>query len=126
MKSRRAIAAIAALALAFLGQASCAPVLGIDADGLHDVIADMCGCPALAGWDDCEGTLGERLDGGAPTTREAWLARYEAKRCDQCENLLECLSTKPTCIINECSRDVECCPPPGDTKGSCDHGICKR
>ena len=126
MKSRRALAALACLAVAFLGQASCASVLGIDAAGLHDVIGEMCGCPALAGWAGCEETLGKRLDAGASATREAWLARYEAKRCDRCDNLLECLSTEPTCTNETCSRDVECCPPDGGSKGVCDHGTCKR
>ena len=126
MKTRRALAALALLGLAFTAQASCASVLGIDEDSLDNVVVEMCKCPGLAGVNSCESTLGDRLDDGAPATREAWLARYRDERCDKCENMLKCLSTKPTCTIDECVRDEVCCPAAGASKGVCVEGSCKR
>jgi hypothetical protein len=124
VKTGRALAALALLALAFTAQASCASVLGIDEDSLDNVVIEMCKCPGLAGVSDCEATLGERLDEGAPGTRETWLARYRDEQCDKCENMLACLSTKPTCSIDKCVRDEVCCPAKGASKGVCVNGSC--
>lgn len=126
MKARRALAALALLALAFTAQASCASVLGIDEDSVDNVVVEMCKCPVLAGVSGCESELTARLDDGAPATREAWLARYRDERCDKCENMLTCLSTKPTCSIDKCVRDEVCCPADGASKGVCENGACKR
>ena len=126
MRSRRALALLAAALVVFVAQASCVSIFGVDDEGLHNVFEDMCKCGELQPLSDCEKTLGERFARASSTTREAWLDRYEQEDCDVCGNVLTCLSATPTCSVDACSRAEECCQV-GETKATCgDDHACHR
>lgn len=119
MKSRRALALLTVAFAAFVAQASCVSVFGVDDEGLRDVFADMCKCAELQPLADCEKTLGDRFASAGSTTRADWLARYESEDCGNCTNVLTCLSATPTCSVSTCGLAEECCQV-GDTKATCD------
>lgn len=118
MRSPRALALLAVASLAFVAQASCVSVFGVDDEGLHDVVQAMCSCSELQPLGDCEKTLGERFESAGSDTRAAWLEQYDKSDCSSCGNVLTCLSATPTCSVDTCSLAEECCPK-GGTKATC-------
>jgi hypothetical protein len=118
VRSRRALALLALAFVVFAAQASCVSVFGVDEEGLHDVVRDMCQCAELQTLNACEETLGKRFSNASSDTRAAWLAQYDKNECSTCGNVLTCLSASPACSVSACSRAEECCPK-GDTKPTC-------
>ena len=119
MRSRRALALLAAAFVAFVAQASCVSILGVDDEGLENVFEEMCQCGELRHLNDCEKTLGDRFARAGSATRSAWLTRYRDDDCSNCKNVLTCLSTAPTCSVSACTLAEECCQT-GNTKATCD------
>ncbi len=128
MKSRRAALALAVLAATFVAQASCAGVVGVDTEGLRNVIKDMCDCEAVGGLPtlkDCEEKLSKRFMDASSATSTDWLARYQGERCDLCDNALKCLSAEPTCSVIECTRTEECCQLSNAVEVKCVDSACQ-
>ncbi|MFS8066983.1 MAG: hypothetical protein ACMG6S_11480 [Byssovorax sp.] len=126
MRSRRALALLACVAVAFVAQASCVNVFGVkDEEDRDDVVDKMCSCVELQSLDDCEKRLGDRFANATSASREDWLDSYSKNGCAFCKNVLTCLSVTPTCSVGRCTLDEECCQVSDAGVLRCIDGSCK-
>jgi hypothetical protein len=128
VKRRRALVAVALVVLAvpLAIQASCVAAFGVDVEHLRNAVADMCACPQLTEHElkeACEKTLSGRLAVAGEAARTAWLEKYD-RECTSCDGVLPCLTMVPTCSLDDCKLDAECCPVSDSGKTTCDHEHC--
>ncbi|MEP7123565.1 MAG: hypothetical protein ABJE95_21735 [Byssovorax sp.] len=121
---RRLLPALATFVVALGIQAGCVGVFGVTGT-LHDAVFEMCQCPALQPVQSCRETLTSRLDSANVAVRSAWLDRY-VQECLECANAPICLSESPTCSLDKCTIDAECCSLSDAGKATCESSHCKQ
>ena len=126
MTGRRAMIALAAFAAALALQAGCVAVFGVDDKSLLNAVTEMCKCDSLQGVDSCETTLTDRLNGASSAAQTAWLAHYVNDCLDDCLKAPICLAESPTCSLDRCKMDSECCTLGDAGKAKCDGFHCKQ
>lgn len=126
MSGRVALLALGALAAALALQAGCVAAFGVDEASLHDAVKEMCQCETLQSVDSCETTLSGRLNGASTAVQAAWLARYVNEKCTDCANAGTCLAESPTCSLDKCKMNAECCTLTDAGKATCVDLHCKQ
>lgn len=124
MKGRRHLAALAfaGFAGALMIQASCVSAFGVDLTTHISAVADMCACPQLHSLGtaaECVTTLDKRFESAGPVDRQAWLEKYDRECSSTCLGVLACLGERPTCVLEGCTIDAECCQVAGTPKNIC-------
>jgi hypothetical protein len=123
VKGRRHLVslAFAGFAAALMIQASCVSAFGVDLTTHISAVEDMCSCPQLHPLGEraaCVSTLDKRFEGAGPVDRQAWLEKYD-RECSTCLGVLACLGERPTCVLEGCTIDAECCQVAGTPKNIC-------
>lgn len=123
MVAARHLAALAALALLSPLAVSCVKIIGADEDP-KSIAFELCKCQAeeldfLGPQESCRVTLEARLEGARPETRGPWMEQAIDLDCHNCQNLLKCYRTPPTCVDDACKETDECCEGLVCKSGSC-------
>ena len=120
---RRSLKSVGLFALASLVASTCTNILSLDTE-FTGAAETLCKCDAFTDpdnpfWPDVEGSAGcidyiqTKLVGAGATD---WVALYDERGCDSCENASRCVSQPPICIPTgepcvgaSLASDASCC-----------------